>query len=147
MAFIHKDYGLPQGKMWTVQGWYRHGLQELKALIIVLPLAALLAWGAYTMIGALCSIYPDLARAGQVYFWACVALVPFSAFVCSRFFWWTALGVALLIYPVAHAVSAWIFALLALSVPFRCIWAYFCHACRESSAPEYVHVVGASGWR
>jgi hypothetical protein len=147
MGFIHKDYSLPEGKWWTLRGWYRHGVQELKALIILLPLVALLAWGAYTMISGLCRMYPELARAGQVYFWVCVAAVPFSALIFSRFLWWGALVLAVVIYPVAYGLSAWVLGLLLVAIPLRGVFALICLFGREGRAPEYVHVIGVSGWQ
>ena len=147
MPFIKRDYSLAEGKLWTFRGWYRHGLQELKALILEVPLVALLAWILHTLVGNVAQTYPSLSQASQVFLSLCVASVPFSALVFSRFLWWAGLIVAVLIHPVAYAVSGWMFAALILAVPFRCVWAGFCHVCRNGSAGQYVHVVGVSEWR
>jgi len=147
MPFIKRDYSLAEGKLWTFRGWYRHGLQEVQALIVDVPLVALLAWLLHTLVGNISQSYPSLAQATQVFLWLCVVSVPFSALVFSRFVWWAALIVAVLIYPVLCGVSAWMFSALICAVPFRGLWSAFCHLCRTGSAAQYVHVIGVSGWR
>ena len=147
MPFIKKDYSLAEGKLWTFRGWYRHGLQEFKALIVEVPLVALLAWLLHAFVGYVAQAYPTLSQASEVLSWLCVASVPFSALVFSRFLWWAGLLAAVLMYPVAFALSGWMFTALILAVPFRAVWAAFCHICRNGSAAQYVHVIGLSGWR
>lgn len=151
MAFIVKDPALPKGKLWTVKGWLRYGVQELKVSVVLLPVFALLAWGAYSMMASLCSWDKPLAIALPMCLQLCIWIVPFVASVLCRFFWWAGLAFALVSYPVMATTASWVLALLLAAIVCRSIFAIFCWAIREGylrdSGAQYVHVIGASGWR
>lgn len=147
MKWSTKDSSLPEGKLWTLKGWYSYGLRELLGLVILLPVVALLAWGGYSMVSNLCQTYPALAPAKSACLSICMGAVPVSACIFSRFVWWGSLLVTLLMYLVAPGLSSWLLGLILLAVPFRCVFCAVAVFLRNGRAPDYVHVVGVSGWR
>ena len=82
MPFIKRDYSLAEGKLWTFRGWYRHGLQEVQALIVDVPLVALLAWLLHTLVG---NISQTLSKLGAGHPSVFVALCGFGAVQCLGF--------------------------------------------------------------
>jgi hypothetical protein len=135
------------GKLWTFGKWYRQGLAELKGLLITVPFVALLAWGAYTLISSVCPMYPMLASVPKACLPVCVAVVPLSACIFCRFFWWGGLAASILVFPFMAGLSSWVFGLLLIALPFRCVIQAFIAFHRRGRAAENVHVVGVSGWR
>ena len=134
-------------KLWTLGKWYRQGLLELRGLLITVPFVALLAWGAYTLISSVCSMYPSLASVPNACVWVCVVAVPVSACVFCRFFWWGGLAASILMFSVTPGLSSWLLGLLFIALPFRCVIHAFIAFHRRGRAAEYVHVTGVSGWR
>ena len=147
MNWTAKDYSLPEGKLWTLRGWYSYGLRELPGLLIFVPLVALLAWGFYSLLSNFSQTYPTLEPTRSACLSLCVGAVPFSACILSRFVWWGFLGVTLLMYPLAPGLSSSLLGLLLLAVPFRCVLRAVVVFCRNGRAADYVHVIGVSGLR